>query len=111
MTVEHPSGYRYLNHSGKFNTALVWNKATSTLDMNNDIRLYETSEDETTFYYSEMQNEKNVNVCMKFENNVGAPKPAALTIQDYYNPAAKLNTFYALEGRKVVDFWYNGHSK
>ena len=69
--------------------------------MNNDIRLYETSEEETTFYYSEMQNEKNVNVCMKFENNVGAPKPAALTIQDYYNPDAKLNTFYALEGRQV----------
>ena len=69
--------------------------------MNDDIRLYETSEDQTTFYYSEMRSEKQVNVCMEFENNVGAPKPAALTIQDYYNPDAKYNKFYALERRKV----------
>jgi hypothetical protein len=86
LLVEHPSGYVYDTHKelgdGQF------------------IKRYETDGEKTTFYFDDLMKERQVRLCMKYETKVANPKPAFVTVQDYYNPTSKSDVPFILENRQ-----------
>jgi len=86
VMVEHPSGYGYKSHSEP--------------DGSEAIKLRESDSDKTTLYFDDLQTEREATVCFAYHTKVANPKPAFVSVQDYYNTEAKSDQQFSLDGRQ-----------
>merc|ERR1712106_1187662 len=95
VMVEHPSGYGYKSHSEP--------------DGSEAIKLRESDSDKTTLYFDDLQTEREATVCFAYHTKVANPKPAFVSVQDYYNTEAKSDQQFSLDGRQVSRFfdWFS----
>ena len=85
LMIEHPSGYGF----------------KSFKDENDQVQKQESDGDKTTLYYNDMQQERNVIVCLQYIQPVANPKPIFVSVQDYYQSDLKSDTQVALITRQV----------
>ena len=85
LIIEHPSGYGFKSYE----------------DEGNAVQLQESDGEKTTLYYNNMQEERNVVVCLQYVEEVANPKPIFVSVQDYYQTNLKSDTMVALTNRQV----------
>jgi len=85
LMVEHPSGYGF----------------KSFKDENDEVQRQESDGEKTTLYYNNMQDERNVIVCLQYIQQVANPKPIFVSVQDYYQSNLQSDTKVELTSRQV----------
>ena len=70
-------------------------------DGKKEIKLRESSGEKTTFYFDDLKVERQFSVCLAYQTEVSNPKPAFVTVQDYYKPTEKSDVKFSLDGRQV----------
>jgi CD109 antigen len=84
LMVEHPSGYGF----------------KSFKDENDEVQRQESDGEKTTLYYNNMQDERNVIVCLQYIQQVANPKPIFVSVQDYYQSNLQSDTKVELTSRQ-----------
>ena len=67
------------------------------------IKLQESDSSKTTFYFDDLKKERTVNICFVYQTEVANPKPAFVTVQDYYETSARSDKLFFLKGRQVSE--------
>ena len=70
-------------------------------DGKKEIKLRESSGEKTTFYFDDLKVKREFTVCLAYQVEVANPKPAFVTVQDYYKPTEKSDVKFSLDGRQV----------
>lgn len=65
------------------------------------IKLQESDSEKTTLYYDDLLTSREATVCFVYQTPVANPKPAFVTVQDYYNTEAKTDQQFSLDNRQV----------
>ena len=65
------------------------------------IKLQESDSEKTTLYYDDLLTSREATVCFVYQTPVANPKPAFVTVQDYYNTEAKTDQQFSLVNRQV----------